>query len=483
MEVPIRLLEKWSDDDFDCRLMVSDDELECFITLYPEIPLSFTPDSLRDLLRKHGVVAGFHEKALEEVCEKGAQQIRVDRLLIASGTLPIDPIPAMVRFEVLISSDVPRYETYPDGSVNYHHANLFENVLVGDLLGVLIPEQSGIPGRSVLGRVLPPSIMPAVPLPRAGSGVELHDDGRFYATCDGRVIYDAGVVSISDEMVVEGDVDHGCGDIDFVGHVCIRGSVREGYTVTAGKGLVVDHVVESAVVESGGDVRIGGGAGDGVKGMIRCGGSLTARYLHEIHVECAGSLIVGNEIMNCHLRVGGSVQAALLAGGSTYATEGVDVKRLGSDAGERTYVRPGIGYLQLQSLDSIDMQYALFEQRKANLLALKDTGFEDEDEKEAVEFQLKDLAHELDWIDEERRSIYEGDGEGQNAKVNVRKAIYDGVIIHLGHTYEEIKDYRQGACSVIEHNGEELRFLPLTPLEKSAQDLEAELMLAEHLDG
>lgn len=477
MDATKRLLDDWREDDFECRLDLSEDELECYFSLLPSGPLSLTPDSLTELLKTHGVEFGVDAEAVAGVCNLLEHGKPVSDVLIASGRETEAPEDATVAFEVQPSSDVPRYEKRENGTVNYHRAHLFENVRSGETVGMLVPRKEGCSGCTVLGTSLPVPELREMPPPQAGENVNLTDDGRFIATCDGRVVFEDATVSVSDQLYIEGDVDYGCGDIDFVGYVHIKRSVREGFTVRAEKGLVIEHVVENVSIESDGDIQVGGVAGDGVHGVVRCGGNFSARYLHEVHVECAGNLVVSGEIMNCHLIVGGSIMAALLSGGTAYASAGFDVRRLGSDSGAHTYVRAGVGYDQVESMQEVDIQLDSLLQQKKELLSQE--GQAQDDALESIRQRLDDLAAVIEVVEEARAAAYEGDGEGLNAKVNVAKAIFEGVTIHLGGTQEEVKEYRVGAYSIIEHAHSRLAFLPFTPLERNALELERELLRKE----
>ena len=471
----LRVLDEWREMDCNCRLSVSSSGLEGYLSAVPEAPRSFTPEQLVDLFRAHGLVYGEDADAIAATCERLGRGLPVHDLVIAYGRPPVDAVPAWVEFKVRVSTQTPTYEESENGTVDYHKAHLFENVVAGDVIGDLLPPQEGVSGCSVCGEAVPFSQSEQVS-PRAGQGVELRD-GRFWAMSEGRVIFEDNVISVSDELLIDGDVDYGIGDIDFVGFVHIKHSVLEGYTVRAKKGIVVDHVVENTRIESDGDIRIGGMAGDGKHAVVRCSGNLTARYLHEVQVESAGDVLVGGEIMNCQLLSGGMVQASLIAGGSTLAASGIEVKRLGSDAGERTYVRSGVGFQHVAALDAVELRLKILREQRDALVDKK----KDAPSGEHVRFdgQIEVLSEEVKKLNAERRQILSLDGDGQNAKINVRKALFDGVIIHLGHTEEKMQEYRSGTYSIIEHKGSELVYLSLTPLEKNARELEEELLRKE----
>ena len=98
-------------------------------------------------------------------------------------------------------------------------------------------------------------------------------------------------------------------------------------------------------------------AGGEKQGFIHCGGKLHARYLRDVQVECAGDITVAGEAMNCTLHSGGSITAALIAGGNAIALAGIEANRLGSSAGERTCLRAGVDYRSVEELDAVEQNW------------------------------------------------------------------------------------------------------------------------------
>ena len=69
------------------------------------------------------------------------------------------------------------------------------------------------------------------------------DDIRIVATIPGRPVLEKGVVSVAPVLTIPGDVDADTGNIRFDGDVIIRGSVREGLKVVAGRDIIIGGVV------------------------------------------------------------------------------------------------------------------------------------------------------------------------------------------------------------------------------------------------
>ena len=60
-----------------------------------------------------------------------------------------------------------------------------------------------------------------------------------------------------------------------------------------------------------------------------------------------------------------------------------------------------------------------------------------------------------------------------NPKVNIRKRLHDGVTLTIGQTSDDVREGRDGPCSIIENSLEGgFRYLGLTDLSVKADDIE-----------
>ncbi len=472
------LLEEWYEGGYGFFLHLSPDETQCFLTIFPDgEPSGIASEQLAEVLKQHKVVVEPNPTKLEELCDLVSQGKRATDVLVAEGFLPKPGVPEHIDFQVRVSTMLPSYDETEQGDIDYHHANLFENVASGQVIGLHVPAKVGEPGLTVLGNPIPvPPVVSSSAL-KTGAGVELDSDGRYIAQLDGRVVFEDNRVSVTNELIIENDVDYEVGEIDFVGFVHVRRSVRPGFSVRAKLGLTVDHIAENTHIESDGDIKIGGMAGDGKCGTIRCGANLSARYLHEVQVECKGNIVVTGEAMNCSLKSTGTITAALIAGGTAYAQGGIETNRLGSDSGGRTFVCAGVDFHHVGRLNEIKAQLGALQQKQHDLEKQKSAA--DADQIETINVQLNQLGDQILTLQGEQKKIFQQNQDAKNAKINVRKALFEGVVIRLGTTEETFRDYRDGSYSIIEHNRSSLVFVPYSPLDVAAAELEKALLLQE----
>jgi len=95
------------------------------------------------------------------------------------------------------------------------------------------------------------------------------------------VLYDGKTVSVTEEYLVQGDVDLAVGNIDFRGFVQVKGDVLDDFDIHAIKGIQVNGNVGICQISSEGDIALGGMAGQG-RGTITCGGNLVVTYLNDV---------------------------------------------------------------------------------------------------------------------------------------------------------------------------------------------------------
>ena len=92
---------------------------------------------------------------------------------------------------------------------------------------------------------------------------------------------------VSDILEVK-DVDSSTGDIDYEGSVKINGNVCANFSVRAKGDIEVSGVVEGAYLEAGGDIIITRGMNGMIKGTLKAGGNIVAKFIENAKVHADG---------------------------------------------------------------------------------------------------------------------------------------------------------------------------------------------------
>lgn len=493
---PTRTLMEQETAQFSLRVEVTDDEMECYVTLLPlQGSAALPPDDLVLLLKKAGVSVGVDNDAVVALCRQ-ANEGRPQEYIVAARGIPPEPgADGWIEFFVRISSNQICLQEDDEGTVDLRSLNFFANVEPGRQIGRIHPPENGPAGSAVTG-------LPVAPVPgkklsiRCGAGVHLEEEGALLvADAPGRVLYEGETVSVSEEYSVNGDVDFNVGNIDFRGVVDVSGDVLDDFHVTGEKGITIGGSIGACRIESSGNIVLGSMSGKG-KGFVRCGGNLVARYLSDVHVECAGNVIVANQIRNSVVKSAGFilVENGAVSGGECVALAGIEAKDLGSTLGVRTRLTSGVYFPEADRLAFLrERVHAVQEQvhriqaalgplsnRRAAGQVLAEGILKRID---ILTERLQELNQEKEELNGELAAFQHQEHATTNPKINVRDWLGEGVTISLGDTTEEIRIEMQGPLSIIENTRDGgLRFLDMSPLTLKAADMEQRIEEEEEED-
>ncbi len=228
-----------------------------------------------------------------------------------------------------------------DGSVDYFHLNLINNVNEGDLLATLHPEVLGQPGINVYGENIKPASVKSTFIKYGKNTILSEDKLTLTAETSGHVTLKEGKVTVSNVLTLE-NVDVSTGNIDYEGSVEVKGVVASNFSVKAGGNIVVKGIVEGAILEAGADIILECGAKAG--GNIKAGGNVVTKFIENATITAKGS-ITSECILHSNVSSGTEVNVTgkrgFIAGGRVCASDNVKAKVLGSEMGANTIIEVG----------------------------------------------------------------------------------------------------------------------------------------------
>jgi uncharacterized protein len=343
--------------------------------------------------------------------------------------------------------------------IDMHHVQTFINVMPDDEIGRIILPTPGCPGKSVTGQIVPQQ--PGKPLKlKIGNNIRLGGDGSLMiAEAAGRICHASGEISVAEEFIVRGDVNFKVGSIDFNGFVEVRGDVLDGFSIFAAKGMHISGNIGACAIRSDGDIVFCGMNGQ-KKGTIVCGGSITANYIHETDVECAGNVNLEVELHNSHVKALGRVvvNKGAITGGICIALGGIETKKAGSPASVLTELYAGVDYHGKEEYEQL-----LVELENNGLQISRSKSASESEEFKKVRTILMERVLALRNISDERA----------NPKINIKGLLYDNTLLCTGLVVREKVNERNGPFSAIENSIEGgLRFLEMTSLDVKASFIE-----------
>jgi uncharacterized protein (DUF342 family) len=281
------------------------------------------------------------EAAEQALALAKAENRAVEGVLLAQGVAP-EPgadgfLELLVRGRDLVGKESQT------GRLDYRERGSHPSVQAGQDFARLHPPGKGKPGVDVFDK--PIAAPDGQPLNvSAGPGVTALENGTlFRAEMDGIVVHQGGVLSITESLVVEGDVSLATGNIRVEkGAVTVHGSVQAGFVVQAAGHVVVRDVVESCTVEAKGNVEVGGGILMPKGGQITAEGHVTAQFATNARITAAEDVVIGNEINHCLIRTPGQILCTkgkgIIQGGVLVCGLGLECNELGSELGVTTVV-------------------------------------------------------------------------------------------------------------------------------------------------
>ena len=327
--------------DAEIRVEVSPDRIKAFVST--RLPVGtgapVDADRITDAAEKAGVQKGLLHEAIEEVVELSRSGEIVTGFLIAEGRLPME---GNTRLSLAVSGD-PAKAPIP--------------VKAGDLIGTI--ESGEESGWDVFGE---PLLNEGASLQVGDCIIREEDDGvvTLKAERGGHLQMNDDQIYVRDLLDYVGDVSLASGNIRFPGRIKIEGSILSRVIVDAGEGVDVSQVVQAALVNSGGDIKIGKGIKGEGRAVIRSQGSIHLGYAEEANLLATGDVIVSKALMNCRVKCNGRLEFSggdsRLIGGVMKLKDGLICNDVGNERGAETIVSFGQDYLVENQIDQVQKE-------------------------------------------------------------------------------------------------------------------------------
>ncbi|MDQ2068374.1 DUF342 domain-containing protein [Natronospira bacteriovora] len=334
------------------KLDIADDGLTAWLTVTPPRGgRAVGEDAAIDSIWAEGVVHGVDKDAVRRIV-RVADGIKH---VIARGVPAQDGEDAW--FQPLVADMVDRRPRIDDSErADFRELGGVITVQAGDPLIRRHPPTEGEPGTDVQGLPIPPRPGANKQFRGRMKGVRV-DDGDpdlLIAAIDGQPIWKDDTVMVSPTLDLD-QVDLSTGNIDFNGTVRVRGEVAYGMSVRASDDIQVGGLVEGASLSAGGDIVVRGGiigqrrkGSDRFNAIVRCEGSLEARFLEHTQVICGTDVLVRDLVANCDIEAGEKIivgargtRKGHVMGGRYEAFEIIRAVQLGSPSGVETRLRVG----------------------------------------------------------------------------------------------------------------------------------------------
>jgi uncharacterized protein (DUF342 family) len=424
-----------------CKFDVSKDRMTVTAFFYPpsEGGELMTENEVLNSLAYRKIVYGVQKDAIHNFFE---HREYCKEIVVAQG----DPVKQgqNARIELHFNANLRAKPTLKeDGSVDYFHLNLINNVEAGQLLATLHPEVMGTPGTNVYGESIKPAAVKSAFIKYGKNTVLSEDKLTLTAETSGHVTVKEGKITVSDVLTLE-NVDVSTGNIDYEGSVVVKGVVASNFSVKAGSNIVVKGIVEGATLEAGADVILECGAKAG--GNIKAGGNVVTKFIENATIMAKGS-ISSECILHSTVASGTEINVTgkrgFIAGGKVSAADKISAKVLGSEMGANTIIEVGADPQLKVRLKDLQKEIAA---ANKNIEGIKPTidGFtkmlkagakftpdQVANAKKLIELN-KNLTAQIERDSEEYSVLMEKLADSKDAVVIVEGTAYPGTTVNIG---------------------------------------------------
>jgi uncharacterized protein (DUF342 family) len=440
--------------DGKANIIVERDLLKAYLEVVPPTgggnPCNM--DIVKQALTEKHISYGVSEDSIREALEEKNWAYKI---LVAEGKAPVNGKDAKLIYKFPLPSERVGPKIDENGKVDYHDLGLIHNVKMGELLVEKTPGDEGTPGTSVLGTEIPAKKGKDIRLPRGTNTVADEDELNLYATIDGHVTIVDNKVMVNPVLTVSGDVDYSTGDIDFVGNVCITGSINSGFKVNSGGDVEVRGFIDGAEVTAAGSILVRGGITGCMKTLIKARDSIHARFVENSRLDAGRDVLIREAIMQSYIKAGECVKVsdrrAIIVGGTIQAGREVEAKVIGSQLATQTIVEVGVNPHLRDEYQTLNR--AKDEKKRAmdilnhNLQVFQRSGVSPENLSERRKMELikmldnlKSVRQELEQVTERMVAIENEFQKTQAAKVRVLEIVYPGVRISIGQPIYIVND-------------------------------------------
>jgi len=414
-------------------------------------------------LNKRGIIYGIDQDAIMDFMEN---RCYATDYIFAQGKPPVIGRDAKIEYFFNTNPSLkPKHNE--DGSVDYRELNTISSVNEGDLLARLTPEDKGANGKDITGREIPTRTVKPKKL-EYGKNISINEDRtELYSNVTGHVSLINDQVFVSDVFDVPADVDNSIGNINYNGNVHVHGSVRGGFTIIAKGDVVVDGVVEDALIQADGQIIVKCGIHGMQKGVLEAKGNVIIQFIENAKVFAGGYVETGSIIyseVNATEDVIVSERKGFISGGIIRAGGKVETQTIGSAMGALTRIEVGIVPAKKERYGFLQKEIAILNAKINKINPVLKTYQEymssgrHLDNKNLVYMNklLQELHESKEKLQEYRvefNTIHQELLHSKHSRVVIRRDIFPGVTITISDVTLTTKDKRS-FCQYEKKNGE-----------------------------
>ncbi len=313
-----------------------------FPTKFLKIP---SYKDIEEVLQRLQIIAIVDKSEIEgKLAEIDVNKPRVARVEVARGKEPENGYDEY--FVPMVSLDKKAGKILQDGRMDFREVGSIIEVTKDQELLRRIPKEKPVDGYTIYGEKVEAIIEKREGYTKGDNIVKSpHDENIFVSGIDGCLNVEGMKIAVSPYAIIRGNVDYESGNIDFSGSVHVMESVLPGFSVKARGNIIVEKVVDDAVLEAEGDITVKQGITGKGETRVTSGGKLSANYMLNSTVEAVSEVVVEDSIINSSAfsndRVMVTAKHGKIIGGSITARHEIVVNTVGNPQGTATTLTVG----------------------------------------------------------------------------------------------------------------------------------------------
>ncbi|MBM7607166.1 uncharacterized protein (DUF342 family) [Lysinibacillus composti] len=442
-----------------CEIDISKDGMSAYIIVHEtnntiQNNIETIKKLIKDVLKENHVIHGIKELDVVSLITGKPYEIAV-------GTQPVKGNDAKVEYlEIPERKPIIR----DDGRADFFDMNFIFEIKEGAWLGEKTPASEGIEGINIFGNPVaaPPGKDVSIKFD-PHSAYEVEEDGKVVirAKTTGVVEHRQGLISVNRHLPIIGDVGIETGNIQFDGSISIRGTVQNGYSVTANGDISIegiDGVTGAKLIQSiEGDIYIRGGIFGNNETQVIAGGNIFVKHVNDANLSAGNEIIIGSYSLGSNLEAAKILvdeRKGKIIGGKAVALNTIVTAIAGNHLERRTELiinnsdkKKALEVIQKKAanLKIIHEEIIQLSTHLNPLIQYKEqlTGQQLAVVDEKILY-LNDLKKSAEKLDQEIKHLMQGYQQVGKEKIVVRKEAFPGTFIDIGFKSSHLTKKQKG---------------------------------------
>lgn len=324
----------------------SEDQLKGYVQFLVPTKANLTAGDIMDMLNSEGVKYGVDQAAIERVvlAYKENPQANINKNFMVVKGLPMQPgKDGYVEFYI---NEQPPVSIDENGKADFRNIEKFKTVEKGKILAKVFPMIKGKNGIDIFGEsIKAPEVKDANI--RAGENVTFDPrTGNMIANITGIYHKIRNTISVSETLLVSGNVGLESGNLSYTGVIKIAGNIEHGAEVTASGDIFVGGLIESGKIRSQGTLNVRGGINTKHEDCLNIKNGINSTYIENSNIESEGDIVVISSVVGSNILTSGNLrtvkEGSKIAGGEITVLESIYADNIGTPSETPTTINIGI---------------------------------------------------------------------------------------------------------------------------------------------